>query len=73
MVEPTTATLLAAFAIGVGTRPYPVLFVSPIIGMAALIRSLTRISYRNGFARLAFFRRRAIFGPRKVIAAHLAP
>ena len=41
ILEPTTATLLAAFAIGLGLAVHPVFFVAAlVIAIAALIQSL---------------------------------
>jgi hypothetical protein len=41
ILEPTTATLLAAFAIGLGIAVHPVFFlVALVIAMVALIQSL---------------------------------
>lgn len=41
VLEPTTATLLAAFAIGLGIAVHPVFFLAALlIAIAALIQSL---------------------------------
>ena len=41
IVEPTTATLLAAFAIGLGIAVHPVFFVAAlVIAIATVIQSL---------------------------------
>ena len=52
VVEPTTATLLVAFAIGLGIAVHPVFFVAAlVIVIAALIQSLVnavgRLTHRH--------------------------